>query len=62
MPTLEEIAMRLEPVDQYNVKTANGQTHALRGQGDVSFHFPDGELKKINNVLYIPGLTNNLLS
>jgi hypothetical protein len=51
-----------EPIDQYNVKTTNKQTHVVCGQGDVSFHFPNGEIKKINNVLYILGLTKNLLS
>jgi hypothetical protein len=51
-----------EPIDQYNVKTTNKQTHVVCGQGDVSFHFPSGEIKKINNVLYILGLTKNLLS
>jgi hypothetical protein len=51
-----------EPIDQYNMKTTNGQTHVVRGQGGVSFRFLDGEIKKINNVLYIFGLTRNLLS
>jgi hypothetical protein len=44
------------------VKTTNEQTYAVCGQGDVSFHFLDGEIKKINNVLYGLGLTKNLLS
>jgi hypothetical protein len=33
-----------KPIDQYNVKTTNGQTHVVHGQGDISFHFPDGEI------------------
>jgi len=49
-------------VDQYNVKTANEQTHVVRGQGDVNFHFPNGKIKKINNVFYVPRLTKNLSS
>jgi hypothetical protein len=49
-------------MDQYNVKTTNGQTHVVHGQGDISFHFPNGEITQINNVLYVLGLTKNLLS
>lgn len=44
------------------MKSTNEQTHVVCGQGDVNFHFPNGEIKKINNVLYVPRLTKNLLS
>ena len=51
-------------LDQFsgNVKTAGGQSHQISGKGSVHFTLPSGEIKDINGVLYVPGLSKNLLS
>jgi hypothetical protein len=43
------------------VKFARGQTHIVKGKGTTKFVTSSG-IKKINEVLYVPVLTKNLLS
>jgi hypothetical protein len=41
---------------------AAGQSHTVQGKGKVFVQLPDGEIKCIDNVLYVPGVHRNLLS
>jgi hypothetical protein len=44
------------------ITTAGDRTHAVEGKGVVEFVTPNGEIKEIDNVLYVPTLTKNLIS
>jgi hypothetical protein len=44
------------------VSTASSHSHQMAGTGSVSFHLGTGSIKKVDNVLYVPGITKNLLS
>ena len=49
-------------VEITRVKSVDGQYHYVRGKGDINIPTPSSAIKKVNNVLYVPGLTKNLLS
>ena len=44
------------------VHTAGGQSLPVKGTGSVVIKLPNGEIKAIGNILYVPGLTKNLFS
>ena len=44
------------------VHTAGGQSLPVKGVGSVVIKLPNGEIKTIGNILYVPGLTKNLFS
>ncbi|KAL3677349.1 hypothetical protein R1sor_027297 [Riccia sorocarpa] len=44
------------------VKSAGGQVHSVKGSGNVLFKVENGEIKRVSDVLYVPGLSKNLLS
>jgi hypothetical protein len=35
---------------------ARGEAHTIVGKGNVFVKFPNGEIKRINGVLYVPGI------
>jgi hypothetical protein len=39
-----------------------GEAHIIAGKGSVFIKFPNGEIKRINGVLYVLGIKRNLLS
>jgi len=41
---------------------AGGEIHHIAGQGSVLVKFSTGELKRISDVLFVPGICRNLLS
>jgi len=43
-------------VQSQNIKSTCGNSHHVQEKGDVTFHFPIGEVKKIEDVLYVPDL------
>ena len=44
------------------MRTAGGESHQITGKGSVHFTFPSGEIKKVDEILYVPGFNKNLLS
>jgi hypothetical protein len=53
----------LEPeLEICSVKTARGQAHKVVGKGQATIKFPSGTITNIPGVLYVPGVTKNLLS
>lgn len=44
------------------VNTARGQFHPIESIGNIHFETPNGIIKTINNVLYVPRFEKNLLS
>jgi hypothetical protein len=44
------------------VSTTGGHNHQIAGTGSVSFYLGTGSIKKVDDVLYVPGITKNLLS
>jgi hypothetical protein len=42
-------------------RSTRRQTHFVEGKGDVSFQLHMGEIENVTNVLYLSGLTKNLL-
>ncbi len=49
-------------VEFQKIKFACGNSHPVQRKGDVTFHFPTGEVKKIEDVLYVPSLHKKFLS
>jgi hypothetical protein len=45
-----------------HVHTAAGESHSIARTRSVSFQISPGEVKTVHNVLYVPGITKNLLS
>ncbi|KAL3691463.1 hypothetical protein R1sor_005114 [Riccia sorocarpa] len=43
------------------IRSADGVCHSVKGKGDVIFQLPEGKVKFVD-VLYVPGLTKNLLT
>lgn len=41
---------------------ANGLRMPIKGRGTVKFSLPDGKQARLDNVIYVPGLAENLLS
>ena len=44
------------------VKTTGGQTFPMKGKGNAKLRFDSGEIKDVTDVLYVPGVTKNLLA
>lgn len=44
------------------VHTVGGQSLPVKGIGSVVIQLPNGEIKAIGNIMYVPGLTKNLFS
>ena len=38
------------------------RSHQIKGCGKVSVILPDGNIKQVYNVMYVPGITKNLIS
>ncbi len=43
-------------VKSQNIKSACGNFHFVQGKGDINFHFSTREVKKIEDLLYVPSL------
>jgi hypothetical protein len=43
------------------VSTARGQSHPIESIGSIHFETPNGVIKTIDNVLYVPRFDNHLL-
>lgn len=53
----------VRPTENHRVvHTAGGQSLPVKGVGYVVIKLPNGEIKAIGNILYVPGLTKNLFS
>ncbi len=48
-------------VESQNIKFACGNSHPVQGKGDVIFYFMIGEVKKIEDILYVLGLHKKIL-
>ena len=47
----------VKPTEQHRVvHTVGGQSLPVRGVGSVVIKLPNGEIKTIGNILYVPGL------
>ncbi|XP_060671025.1 uncharacterized protein LOC132800770 [Ziziphus jujuba] len=44
------------------VKLGDGKSHEVKGKGVIAVNFKGGNSKLIHDVLYVPGLTSNLLN
>jgi hypothetical protein len=49
-------------VESQKIKSTCGNSHHVQRKGDVTLHFPIGEVEKIEDVLYVPSLHNFFLS
>jgi transposase InsO family protein len=56
------IISNIQPVIHSPMTDAAGKSHLVKGKGKVFVQLPDGEIKCIDNVLYVPGVHRNLLS
>jgi hypothetical protein len=56
------ILNNLEHSNTSNIRTVGGHVMPVTVQGTIQLEGTSGEVKKVNNVLYIPGVTTNLLS
>jgi hypothetical protein len=50
------------PTNGAQVRSAGGQNHSVTGVGDVDIQVLFGKIKSNSSVLYMPGITKNLLS
>jgi hypothetical protein len=57
-----DIISNIQPVIHNPMTDAIGKSHLVKGKGKVFVQLPDGEIKCIDNVLYVPGVHRNLLS
>jgi hypothetical protein len=51
----------LKPVVTTPMVVAGGETHVVGGKGSVYVKFPNGETKRIDDVLYVLSIRWNLL-
>ena len=51
-----------DPHDDYNITTADGNSHSIDGIENVNVSSNDGPRIKLQNVLYVPSLHQNLMS
>jgi hypothetical protein len=45
-----------------NIYLGDGLSHQIKGYGDVYLTFPNGCVKQIQNVMYVPSINKNLIS
>lgn len=45
-----------------HIYLGDDRSHQIKGCGKVSVILPDGNIKQIYNVMYVPGITKNLIS
>ena len=58
-----KLLVDVKPAEQHRVvHTAGGQSLPVKGVGSVVIQLPNGEIKTIGNILYVPGLTKKLFS
>ena len=46
----------------HKVKLGDGYQYPIKGSGEASYKLDSGKYMKIKDVLFVPGLKNNLLS
>lgn len=44
-----------------NIYLGDERLHPIKGYGDISMTFPNGGIKKIQNVMYTPSIKNNVI-
>jgi hypothetical protein len=45
-----------------NIYLGDDRSHQVKGYGDVPMTLPNGCVKQIHNVMYVPGIKKNLIS
>jgi hypothetical protein len=57
-----DLILGLQPMHHAPMLDAAGEAHPVRGKDKVFVQLPNGEIKCIDQVLYVPGIHRNLLS
>ena len=50
-----------EKTDGTHVYLGDNRSHKVQGYGVISVNLPNGQLRQIHNVMYVPGIKNNLI-
>jgi hypothetical protein len=51
-----------EKTDGTHIYLGYNRSHKVQGYGVISVNLPNGELRQIHNVMYVPGIKKNLIS
>jgi hypothetical protein len=50
-----------ENIDGTHIYLGDNRSHKVQGYGVISVNLPDGQMRQIHNVMYVPGIKKNLI-
>jgi len=51
-----------ENIDESHIYLGDNRSHKIQGYGVICVNLPNGQMKQIHDVLYVPGIKKNLIS